>query len=731
VLKRASYSGVTEKLLTRVMAAAESSGGSPTQVTTPSTLTLWDEFLKLSELENFKHQHAEFEAILDYILMMKKGDETMPKPCHVVYAPRGLGKSTLLKKMAGHLPMLLNDASSSLPQVISVYCSIMSPKKEMASLVATIQHALPLDHAGRKCSSVDDLQLSLVSSNHVVAAFVDDVEHLYSEAAHDLAEESGADITAHAKGISPGVYVAKRWLYHFKAVAVPPMCGFRIMVVLCASKASVRRLLYPSVEAGKDEHLLMKYPLYPQVKTDLNNGKYKLCMNMMQRFWNSAEHFLKFLHDKGVVWPQEADDAAEAHTPLRTQAAEVFATSTATSLRCATVFAAGLRQMQHTEMLSAASIQAAALRVPSTQELYETADTEGGLAGVRSAVYNALIFRTGGRSLSAREVTRLQQQHGFAFDPSGYAMKFSELQKKCQVTAVQLYRALDEGILCYVDASRVGIPSLQQVLRFLVEGLDPYEAACLTHTAGAGGVNAEPIVGRALRSMLRASSAGRIAEGFLSTPAGAAWSSAVSDALKNHRVEVCDSELTWATVARFEVASKEPALPPGASEGNITFAKEHVDKYGGDLIAVIIPRASFDWETAGAAHEVSPGSDSDESATESTDVYLWRVQVKLCDTAARSIAPSVADQICTSLATGQADVEAALNKALGTAGICGARVHVLNSVATTRKVSQDARAVFIEKGVILLDRQALAEHWDSDVIQFAERASLIMYLPEV
>ena len=313
-------------------------------MTTPSTS--WADFLRLSELENFAHQHAEFEAILDYILMLREGDTTMPKPCLVVCAPRRLGKSTLFTKMAAHLPELLNGATdTSFPQVISVYCSIMSPQMEMASLVATIQNALQLpgDHAGRRCSSVHDLQLSLASSNHIVAAFVDDVEHLYSDAAHDLAQECGAGMEARAREMSPGVYVTKRWHSHFKAVAVPPSCGFRIMVVLSASKASVRRLLYPSVEADQDERLLMKYPLYPQVKTDLNNGKHKLCMSMMQRFWKSAEHFLEFMHAKGVVWPQDAADAAEDHMPLSTQAAQVFATSTATSLRCATVFAASLR----------------------------------------------------------------------------------------------------------------------------------------------------------------------------------------------------------------------------------------------------------------------------------------------------------------------------------------------------------------------------------------------------
>ena len=284
---------------------------------------------------------------------------------------------------------------------------------------------------------------------------------------------------------------------------------------------------------------------------------------------------------------------------------------------------------------------------------------------MRSAVYDVLIFCAGSRVLSAQEVSRLKQQAAFAYDPSEYAMEFPELQKKSKATAAQLYRALDEGMLCYVDASRLGIPSLRQVLRFLAERLDSYEAACLTHTAGTGGVNAEPIVGRALRSMLRALNAGRIAEGFLSA-GGAAWSSAVSYALKNHRVDVSESELTWATVARFEVASERPALPPGASEGNITFAKEHQDKYGGDLIAVIIPRANDVWEAAGAAapHEVSPGSACDKSATESIDVCVWRVQVKLCDTMTSSIKPTPAAEISASLVAGQTNVEAAVHRAL-------------------------------------------------------------------
>ena len=325
-----------ESLARRMAAAAQK---------TPIQHLRWEDFLSDTGLFDFLHQKNEFTVILRYIqellpamhsTVQASNGRRIPKkfhgkPCHVVYAPRGRGKTTLLTEMAkwlsGRQVFERVQARFSAQTLIAIFCSFRAPDQSMGCLLERIQSELPVNHAGRMALTIEELRIALDDSGHIVAVFVDDVELLYSKSASrvaslcrveekllaaavdsaktvglerrwsdaetaDVASSKRASILAQIDADPDfcGKQLAQQWLFQLQQVAVPPnrSAPWRVLAVLCASQASSRRLLYQQVRDGETQ-ILNKYPLYNAVKTDLNSGKFTMSICMTSGCWENKE----------------------------------------------------------------------------------------------------------------------------------------------------------------------------------------------------------------------------------------------------------------------------------------------------------------------------------------------------------------------------------------------------------------------------------------------------------
>ena len=437
-------------------------------------------------------------------------------------------------------------------------------------------------------------------------------------------------------------------------------------------------------------------------------------------------------------WPPPAQGCSRS--TLEVQAADIFISSSAGSVRCAVLFAEALQR--YGSELHLADVHEAITSIPSARRIAAPQVAR------RDALYGAILGLTENGCLSgpaAQKLRGIRQAGGFAYEPSTFSMRPDLICNATGLSDVEVNAALDEGDVCFSRLASIGIPSLSDLLRYLGTRLDPYEASCLAFTAGSGGVHAEAIVGRNLLSALFESAipggSAAAETGVLQAVASASSTLAHSwgglqESFTSGDLKPSEDRLNWASIHQFAVHDEHPTLPDGVLAGQVTFAKEYPDLYGSDLIAVIIPPSSS---------EIAPPRDDAPIATEcvmplpETRVYVLRVQVKLCSTDESRIYPGIhgkgngspsAASLCSALAAGQGVVEGAVLRSLSAAGLQQAKLQVLNCVATTRRVSAAARKVFSEQQVALFDRRHLASQWEPAIIEFASRAKLGMYFAE-
>ncbi|CAE7440267.1 unnamed protein product, partial [Symbiodinium sp. KB8] len=376
-------------------------------------------------------------------------------------------------------------------------------------------------------------------------------------------------------------------------------------------------------------------------------------------------------------------------------------------------------------------------------------------------LYERILFIDPGSRLlpqKALDAVRNVRLHPLTFQPAAFAMSMSQLTgiaaqgEEQPVEPKYVYDAVDDGFLVDLQNNSFGIASLRHLISFLQIGLDPAEATHMTFTAGTNGQQAEAVVARAVVSWLSsAAPASAFGAGLLRQ-----WWEAVTVAAAQLQppMSLADlwdtSTLKWHSIQHLAMKGsvKRPLQEDRLEAGSFTFAKEHPDEHGSALVAVLPfgPLAhrsalqeayvATDPPTPTAAPEEDVGADA---AANQLHVYILRCQVKLCDSERSVLWPGKEGSKTESVRSivkklkegddGVCQRVAVLCSDAFHVPVADIKVHPAHILATTRAVHAKGRQILAKNHVLLLDRTALAQHWEHWLREYARRIGLRQYLP--